>query len=306
MSRPPYSSLPHEVQAWVAEVLGSPVVTSSSEPGGFSPGVAARVGCSSGRRAFVKAVSAEVNPDTPGLHRREASVTAALPPGVGAPALLGSYDDGTWVALVFDEVEGRPPAVPWVPAELDALLGLLDRLAAELTPSPVDVGYLVEDRALSWTGWQDLASSGVPLSPVEEAHLDELVALERAWPEVARGETLLHNDVRGDNVLITPAGEAVLVDWPWASRGAAFVDVVLFAPTVGLDGGASPEEVVQATAVGRAADPYAVDVAAAAFTGLMQHRHRQPPPPGLPTVREFQARQGQAGLRWLAQRLKWA
>ncbi|MCA1711396.1 MAG: phosphotransferase [Actinobacteria bacterium] len=305
MSRPPYASLPEAVQQWVGEVLASPVVGSSSESGGFSPGVAARVACSSGRRAFVKAVSGLVNPDSPDLHRREARVAGGLPASVGSPALLGSYDDGTWVALVFEEVDGRPPAQPWVRSELDAVLRLLDRLAVELTPSPLDVGQLVDERAFAWTGWQMLAASDVPLSPVEAAHLDQLVTLERSWASAALGETLLHNDVRADNVLITPAGDAVLVDWPWARRGAAAVDVVMFAPTVELGGGPPAEEVVRACAVGRAAAPEAVDAMVAAYTGLMQHRMRQPPPPGIPTVREFQARQGQVGLRWLAERLAW-
>lgn len=182
MSRPPYSSLPDAVQQWAGEVLGSPVVSASSESGGFSPGVAARVLCSDGRRAFLKAVSGLVNPDSPDLHRREAVVAAALPASVGSPRLLASWDDGTWVALLFDEVDGRPPAQPWVRAELAAVLRLLDRLAVELTPSPLPLGQVVAERAFAWTGWQTLASSGVELTPVEAEHLDQLVALERSGP----------------------------------------------------------------------------------------------------------------------------
>jgi hypothetical protein len=83
------------------------------------------------------------------------------------------------------------------------------------------------------------------------------------------------------------------------------VDVVMFAPSVWLAGGPAPEQVVHATAVGRAADPDAVDAMVVAFAGLMQHRRRQPPPPGIPTVRAFQARQGEAALAWLAERLRW-
>jgi hypothetical protein len=33
---------------------------------------------------------------------------------------------------------------------------------------------------------------------------------------------------------------AMVVDWPWACRGAAFTDLVLFAPSVALQGGPSP------------------------------------------------------------------
>lgn len=281
------------------------MVTAASQPRGFSPGVAARVGCADGRRAFLKAVSAEVNVETCALHRREAGVAAALPAGVGSPALLGTYDDDAWVALLFEEVDGRSPAQPWVPEELAAVLRLVDRLAVELTPSPLELGQVADERAFAWTGWQELAASGVELTAVEAAHIDQLVALERQWQEAARGPTLLHNDVRADNVLITPAGEAVLVDWPWARCGAAAVDVVMFAPSAWLAGGPEPEEVVQATAVGRAADPAAVDAMVVAFAGLMQHRRRQPPPPGIPTVRAFQGRQGDAALTWLAQRLRW-
>src|SRR3954454_8104023 len=126
MTRPSYDALPAVVRAWVDEALGSSVVQSSSEHGGFSPGVAARVTCADGTRAFVKAVSAEVNPVSPGMHRTEAKVTAALPAALGSPRRLSSYDDGTWVALLLEQVDGRPPVSPWRPDELAAALRTLD------------------------------------------------------------------------------------------------------------------------------------------------------------------------------------
>lgn len=36
-----------------------------------------------------------------------------------------------------------------------------------------------------------------------------------------RGPTLLHSDLRADNLLLTPT-RVVAVDWPWASVGAAW------------------------------------------------------------------------------------
>src|SRR5687767_6885458 len=104
MGRPTYEALPAAITDWVAEVLGSPVVAAESQSGGFSPGVAARVACADGTRAFVKAVSSEVNPDSPDMHRAEARITALLPPSLGSPTLIGSYDDETWVALLLEEV----------------------------------------------------------------------------------------------------------------------------------------------------------------------------------------------------------
>src|SRR4051812_38791822 len=126
MARPSYSSLPDAVRGWAADLLGAPVVSADSQTRGFSPGVAGRGECSSGRRAFLKAVSADVNPMSPDMHRTEARVSGALPDSVGSPRLLGAYDDGVWVALLLEEVDGRPPASPWRPAELAAALRAFD------------------------------------------------------------------------------------------------------------------------------------------------------------------------------------
>src|SRR4051812_20662390 len=72
-TRVPYDALPGSLHAWTEDVLGSPVTESVTQHGGFSPGAAARLRCADGSRAFLKAVSADVNAESPSLHRREAS-----------------------------------------------------------------------------------------------------------------------------------------------------------------------------------------------------------------------------------------
>jgi hypothetical protein len=53
------------------------------------------------------------SPAAAAFHRREARITTALS-GTGlVPRLLDSYDDGTWVALAFEDIHGRLPAQPW-------------------------------------------------------------------------------------------------------------------------------------------------------------------------------------------------
>jgi hypothetical protein len=52
------------------------------------------------------------------------------------------------------------------------------------------------------------------------AHLDRLAELEARWSQAAAGATLLHGDLRADNLLLTPS-RVVLVDWPHACVGAA-------------------------------------------------------------------------------------
>jgi hypothetical protein len=45
------------------------------------------------------------------LHSREIRVMTAMPKGVRAPALLGSYRSDDWVALIVEDVDGRHPGV---------------------------------------------------------------------------------------------------------------------------------------------------------------------------------------------------
>ncbi|NUS74076.1 MAG: phosphotransferase [Corynebacteriales bacterium] len=49
------------------------------------------------------------------------------------------------------------------------------------------------------------------------------MALEERWTLVGAGATLVHADLRADNILIAPPG-VTLVDWPWASYGAPWLD----------------------------------------------------------------------------------
>jgi hypothetical protein len=59
-----------------------------------------------GRRAFVKAVGSEPNPDSPGIHRAEARAMAVLPRSAPTPRMLWSLDQDGWVALAFEDVDG--------------------------------------------------------------------------------------------------------------------------------------------------------------------------------------------------------
>ncbi len=131
-----WGDVPEHVREEIARIVGSPIVTTESQRGGFSPGAAERLVGSDGRRAFVKAANAALNEFTPGLYRRELAITAALPASAPATTLLGSYDDGDWVALVLADVEGRHPLTPWRSGEITAVLRMLQNLAEHLTPVP--------------------------------------------------------------------------------------------------------------------------------------------------------------------------
>jgi aminoglycoside phosphotransferase (APT) family kinase protein len=219
------------------------------------------------------------------------------------PALLGTVDDGSWVALVLEDVDGRHPALPWDPAELAEVVAPIDRLAEMLTPAPITVPAATEAYAEAFSGWRSLvggAAGADRLDPWSRANLERLALIEAGWPVHAEGTSLLHTDLRADNLLLTEHG-VVVVDWPWACIGSPLLEVVGLAPSVAMQGGPDPDGLLAMTAAGRAADRETVTALACAVAGYFTAVALQPPPPGLPTVRAFQAAQGAVARRWLAE-----
>ncbi|WP_028807703.1 phosphotransferase [Streptomyces canus] len=307
--RTPWGDLPEAVRDAVADVLGEPVAHAVTQPGGFSPGVATRVRTTSGRRAFVKAVSGDTNPDSPELHRAEARNAAALPAAVPAPRLLGTHDDGTWVALVYEDVPGSQPHVPWHRTELERVLDAVADLSRTLTPSPLDAPPAATALAGTFAGWQRLLHGEhedltARLDPWAAGHLPHLAELAAPWPEAVTGDTLAHGDLRADNILLTDDGRTVFVDWPHVLRATVWFDLLVMLPCVRAQGGPDPEELFTAHLLGAGADPDAVTTALAALTGYFLYHCLLPPPPGIPTVRAFQRAQGDAALAWLRRRLR--
>ena len=306
-----WSSMPAGLRHAVEQQLGGPVVEAVTQPGGFSPGVAARLKTATGTRAFVKAVGPELNPESPRLHRAEARIAAALPEGTPAPRLLGFFDEDGWVVLVFKDIEGAPPVLPWKAPELTRVLDAVAELAVALTPAPIDAPAVADRFGEQFQGWRRLVEAQrrgdddlAGLDTWARRHLVDLAALETGWEAAAEGPTLVHADLRADNVLLT-ADRVVVVDWPWACLAAPWFDLVAMLPSVRMQGGPSPETLFGDHPVARTADPGAVTAVLAALTGFFVQHSRQPSPPGLPTLREFQAAQGRTALAWLKVRTTW-
>ena len=133
---------------------GRPSSPAPSSVGGSRPDRPCGPMLADGRTVFLKAAGLTLNRHSPGMHRREAGVLAALPPDVPAPRLLGVVDDGDWVVLAVDWVEGRMPVGPVTAADVERLFVLLDRLAsAAAASSPPGVGPFAEThRSLAHRG----------------------------------------------------------------------------------------------------------------------------------------------------------
>lgn len=306
-----WTDLPEYLRATIEERLGSRVISARSQPSGFSPGVASRLTTADGQRVFLKAVSAEPNPESPEFHRREARIVAELPDEAPVPRLLWSHDEGDdgWVVLVFEDVEGREPAIPWRADELDRVIDAIVDLSNALTPSPLDESFA--GTTTNWgifrIGWWQRIEFERPagLDDWSTRHLASLIALEANASRAVAGSTLLHLDLRADNLLVTD-DRVLVVDWPHARIGAPWMDIVGFIPSMRMQGGPPPGEVFARHPAARDADPDAVNAALAALAGYFTRQSLQPPPPGIPTVRPFQAAQGAVARRWLAERLGWS
>jgi hypothetical protein len=295
-----WTELPEHVRARIGRLAGGRVVAAASCEGGFSPGLAARVRLADGRRAFVKAMDCSAWPFQAGLYRDEARVTAMLPPGLPAPEFLG-YDDGDWVILAFECIDGAEPARPWRKPDLARVVAAAADLAKTPAPDlPTDHHRL--------GGWSDLAADRGRLArlatyaPWTTGRTGMLTELEAHGLAAARGSALVHFDMYAHNILLT-ADRVLFVDWPHARAGAPFVDAVLLLASAVADG-IDPEPFLAASPLTANVDPRAIDGLIAAQAGFCLGGAMYPAEPGLEPIFAAKLALGLAALTWLARRLR--
>lgn len=301
-----WHDVPRHVQRQIELIADDAVVDAVSQPGGFSPGLAARLELADGRRVFAKAVDAERQPIEAEFHRRESATAAALPASAPAPRLLGSHDDGDWVALVFEDVEGWLPAQPWRPDELHRVLHALTDLADVLTPAPADISPVSAHPRLG--GWSEIAADGhlcdrlTDVAPEVTDQLERLCDLESGWRDVAAGRTLAHLDAFPHNIVMTSA-RVMFVDWPHARVGAAHLDlltVLISAAASGFD----PEPRLVGHPLMRGVDPAGIDVILAAQAGFMLRGALETTSQELDRIPVVKRALGRVALAWLRRRLE--
>ena len=302
--RSEWSTVPASIRAAVEGLVGSSIAATTPVDGGFSPGPAVRAELDDGRAVFVKAAGLALNPLSPSMHRREAEVLHLLPASVPAPALIGVVDDGDWIALVTQWIEGRHPDAS-SQGDVERLLALVQAVASH--DAPEGIRPFAEEHANLLGNWGQLAAGpSHALDAWSRQHLERLAALDELASAAAAGSFLVHADIRTDNTLLATAGRRAdaVVDWPAACTGAPWVDLVGLLPALHLDGGPPPAVIFDEHPLTRRADAAAVDIVVAAIAGYFTRHALQPPPPGIPTVRAFQAAQGEIARRWLAERLR--
>ncbi len=298
-----WAFLPPHLRAWIERRCGSPVVSAISQTSGFTPGFASVLVCEDGTRHFVKAASVKAQRVFADSYREEARKLAALPTSVPAPRLLWQLDDD-WVVLGIEYVAARAPRRPWQAEDLDALLDSLEQVADVLTPPPteLDLDTAEAEFAPLLDGWTGIRESRTDLDP---GHLAEAEALACRYAGVVGGDTVVHTDIRSDNVLIDAEGRALICDWNWPVRGAEWFDS--FAALIGPRAeGIDVERVITERRLLRDVAPEVFDINLALYVGYFLTQCALPSPPTSPHLRDHQRWQGEVCWDWLCERRGWS
>lgn len=232
-----------------------------------------------GTRAFLKV--GHIDP-SPAWIRQERRVLEAVH-GPFMPRLLG-FEDGEAPLLVLEDLMPAYWPPPWRAGDVEQVVATLAEVAV------ADVGVaLPRLEELDLNGWRAIEADP---GPFLATGLRDAAWLERWLPALAdaadaaprHGDSLLHCDVRSDNLCIRD-GLCVLVDWNHAMLGNAAYDVAFWAPSLALEHGPAPET-------------FGVDELAALVAGFFASRAGLPKPAGAPAVRDFQRVQAEVALAW--------
>ena len=271
----------------IARAVGANPVGYEPRPGGYSTADRYRVTLDDGRTVFVKSAADQNLAD---WIRREHEVYEALDGSGFMPRLVGFDDDGGRPVLVLDDLSDAEWSWEWTPSRVDAVLHALDELAAAVPPP--NTGDAQDMFPELWGQWELVAND--PASFLSTG-LRDVEWLDRSLPAILdavtrapiAGADVCHLDVRSDNMCFV--GErAVLVDWNWTSLANTVVDRAAWLPSLFVEGGPPPWEVLDGAGE-----------IAAMIAGVWAAVVGTPPPPTAPNVRALQERQLAVTLDWI-------
>ncbi|WP_327643695.1 aminoglycoside phosphotransferase [Micromonospora zamorensis] len=142
-------------------------------------------------QVFVKAASGELSVRS---LRYELAVTRAI--DRHPPAVLWHFESDGWLVVGTEHLPGPHPDLSPGSTDLNLLLARLKAL--QETPAPGETWF-------------------TPAARLGFAH------------PAMDGETLIHSDLNPANLIVTPLGLRI-VDWAWATKAAAWVELALLVP----------------------------------------------------------------------------
>ena len=207
MDRIEWHDLPATTRAAVERHTG-PVETAETAPHGVMSRLACTVHTPAGR-AFIKGTRHD-DPQA-WVYRHEARVTRCAPL---APRVLWEAEAGGWMLYGYEYIEGRHPDLTPGSDDLAPLLRTLTVMSREPWPEELNKKPL-------HTRWTDFLPEDVPPG--------------------LQGRGLAHTDMSPHNMLRTPGGELLLLDWALFYPAPAWADTALTVPRL-ISAGHTPEQ----------------------------------------------------------------
>jgi aminoglycoside phosphotransferase (APT) family kinase protein len=197
--------------------------------------------------------------------------------------------------LVVEDLSVHEWPPPWSAERVDAVLATLEDLRSARVPTVLGPSPQRElfDPMQGWAAIRADPVGAIALGVFDLGWLSRTGSvLETAAAEaVLSGTTLVHGDVRSDNLCIR-GSRAVLVDWNLACRGSDTFDLASWLPSLHHEGGPEPWTLL----------PGHGEVAALLAGFFLEHARRAPIPQA-PHVRPLQRDQGVVALRWACHEL---
>lgn len=316
-AKPNWQSLPREIRRLTETTLGEKVSRAAIVWGGYSPTPTFRLLLADGRRAFFKGLKREANPFATNAFINELKAYEGLAELASAwmPRFYGTFQHEDWLVMLLEDL-GPKSVPPWTPLKTRQVsAGLAGfHLATRGKEFPAWIPRL-SDRLpeFSWQrvledtkGFEIIAATcgdkGKEAISWLETHYPLFEKLSENLADRGGPPVLLHGDVRSDNLRLVNGGLR-LFDWPYATVGTAEWDLVEFAQTVQVEGGARPEQVVEWYAQSYPVDRDALLGHMVWFGAFFAILYWQDEIPGLPRLRKFQRDQLRVLLNWLSRTL---
>lgn len=194
-----------------------------------------------GTSAFVKAA---VDYETAEWLRVEHLIYSRVRGGF-LPKLHAWSDRDDHPVLVLEDLSAAVRTPPWSPERVSQVRGALAAIAATRAPEGLPEMEELRELFSGWTRIQENPEPFLALGACPEIWLAEalpgIVAAEQR--ACLKGDELAHLDVRSDNLCFVH-DRAVLFDWSWARKGNGLMDLAMWLPSLSMEGGPAPHEVL--------------------------------------------------------------
>lgn len=236
---------PQYLRAIVEDAVGKKSTRWDIPDCGLSSALRFSVGLEDNSRVFVKASTDE---QTEQWLRTEHFVLSSVREKF-APYVVHWFDKpGIRPVLISQDLShaywpASHAGVAWRDGDFELLFEAIEMLS--LVKAPLGLSSLQNRRTPLWSKIADDAERFLNLRLCSERwfrkSIDALIEAEKKANQT--GMCLVHGDIRSDNICFVDS-QVIFVDWSHAARGNSFLDLASLLPSLHLEGGLAPYQVM--------------------------------------------------------------